>query len=262
MPPFWVGTGWKMNLTRADAAAYAAALRASAVPTRADLRLFVLPPFTALATAADTLAETPVLVGAQTMHWAESGAHTGEISAAMLVECGASLVELGHSERRADAGETDERIGWKVRRALDSGLRPLICVGETRLERQAGAAAETVVRQVRLALRDVAAGELAQCLIAYEPVWAIGASGTACAPADAAPVHAAIRTAVQGAANGAATPPILYGGSVGPDNCAALAAEPRIEGLFVGRAAWRPEGLLAIAETALAARRTALAAAP
>ena len=255
MPPFWVGTGWKMNLTRPQAAGYAATLCASPLLAASDLRLFIIPPFTALATAADALAGTPVLVGAQNMHWADSGAHTGEISADMIVECGAHLVELGHSERRAGAGETDEQIGWKVRRALTAGLRPLVCVGETRLEREAGAAAETVVRQVRLALRDVAAAELRLCLIAYEPVWAIGTAGTPCTPGDAAPVHAAIRAALRGLADGAAIPPILYGGSVGPDNCAALAAEPQIDGLFVGRAAWRPDGLLTIAQTALDARR-------
>lgn len=255
MTPFWVGTGWKMNHTRADGAAYAATLRASDLPGTPGLHLFVCPPFTALSTVAEALGDCPVRVAAQNIHWAAAGAHTGDISAAMVAECGATMVELGHSERRADAGETDAQIGRKVRAALDAGLAPLLCVGETRSERDAGAAAETVVRQLRLGLREVAPAELGRCIVAYEPVWAIGEGGTACSPQDAASVHAALHAGLKAMADGADRPPVLYGGSVTLENCCALAAEPLIDGLFVGRAAWRADGLLAIAEAAVAVRR-------
>ncbi|MCB9958040.1 MAG: triose-phosphate isomerase [Rhodospirillaceae bacterium] len=256
MAPFWVGTGWKMNHTRADAAAYAATLRASPLPRAPGLQLFVCPPFTALATVADGLGDCPVKVAAQNIHWAAAGAHTGEISAAMVADCGATMAELGHSERRHDIGETDEEIGRKVRAALDAGLIALLCVGETRLERRAGAAIEATVRQLKLGLGDVAADELKRCLVAYEPVWAIGEGGVPCSPADAASVHAALRAAMAEKAGAVGVvPPVLYGGSVNLENCRALAAEPEIDGLFVGRAAWQAEGLLAVAEAALEVRR-------
>ena len=256
MAPFWVGTGWKMNHTRADAAAYAATLRASPLPRAPDLRLFVCPPFTALATVVDALGDCPVRVAAQNIHWAAAGAHTGDISATMVAECGATMAELGHSERRHTIGETDEEIGRKVRAALDAGLIALLCVGETGLERQAGAAAEANLRQLKLGLRDVAANELGRCIVAYEPVWAIGEGGVPCSPADAAAVHGALRAALKEKAGGAGTvPPVLYGGSVNLQNCRELAAEPEIDGLFIGRAAWRAGGLLAVAEAALAVRR-------
>jgi triosephosphate isomerase len=242
---FWLGTGWKMNKTRAEALAYCGTLRAA--PDLADLplRLFVLPPFTALAEVAAALGATPVLVGAQNCHWAEAGAWTGEISAGQVKDCGAALVELGHSERRAHFGETDAAINLKVKAVLAHGMMPLVCVGETALERDLDAAAVTVARQARMALAGIGATDLDRVLLAYEPVWAIGEGGEPATPAYAASIHAAIKQAVTDQAGRPV--PVLYGGSVNPANAAALAAEPDIDGLFVGRAAWQPEGLLDLA---------------
>lgn len=242
---FWLGTGWKMNKTRAEALAYAAALRATSDLGDLPLRLFVLPPFTALAEVAAALGEIPVLVGAQNCHWAESGAWTGEISAGQVKDCGATLVELGHSERRTHFGETDAAINRKVKAVLAHGMIPLVCVGETAEERQLDAAAVTVARQARMALSGIAASDLDRVLLAYEPVWAIGEGGEPATPAYAAAIHAAIKQAVTDLAGRPV--PVLYGGSVNPGNAAALAAEPEIDGLFVGRAAWQPEGLLGLA---------------
>ena len=242
---FWLGTGWKMNKTRTQAAAYSATLRAAPDLATLPLQLFVLPPFTALAEVAAALAATPIMVGAQNCHWAAAGAWTGEISAGQVKDCGAVLVELGHSERRAHFGETDALINAKVKAALAAGLTPLVCVGETAAERDLGAASVTVARQARMALSGLAADDAARVLLAYEPVWAIGEGGLPATPAYANAIQGAIKQAVTDLLGSA--PPVLYGGSVNPDNAEALAAEPDIDGLFVGRAAWQAEGLLGLA---------------
>jgi L-erythrulose 1-phosphate isomerase len=243
--PFWLGTGWKMNKTRAEAAAYAATLRAAPDLASLPLQFFVLPPFTALAEVAAALESTPVMVGAQNCHWAEAGAWTGEISAGQVADCGAILVELGHSERRAHFGETDALINAKVKAALAAGLTPLVCVGETAEERDLDAAAVTVARQARMALSGLAPADAARVLLAYEPVWAIGDGGEPATPAYAGAIQGAIKSAVLDLAG--QSPTVLYGGSVNPANAEALAAEPEIDGLFVGRAAWQAEGLLGLA---------------
>ena len=242
---FWLGTGWKMNKTRTQAAAYSATLRAAPDLATLPLQLFVLPPFTALAEVAAALAATPIMVGAQNCHWAAAGAWTGEISAGQVKDCGAVLVELGHSERRAHFGETDALINAKVKAALAAGLTPLVCVGETAEERDLDAASVTVARQARMALSGLAADDAARVLLAYEPVWAIGEGGLPATPAYANAIQGAIKQAVTDLLGSA--PPVLYGGSVNPDNAEALAAEPDIDGLFVGRAAWQAEGLLGLA---------------
>ncbi|MEZ5862106.1 MAG: triose-phosphate isomerase [Geminicoccaceae bacterium] len=243
---FWLGTGWKMNKTRAEARAYAEALRAAPGLNELPLRLFVLPPFTALAEVAAALAGSGVMVGAQNCHWASAGAWTGEISAPQIAECGAALVELGHSERRAHFGETDVAINAKVKAVLAAGLRPLVCVGETAEERALDAATVTVARQARMALAGVAAADLDRVLLAYEPVWAIGEgrrAGLARLCADA--IHGALQNAVLDL-HGRAVP-VLYGGSVNAANAEALAGRAAIDGLFVGRAAWTVEGLIGLA---------------
>ena len=242
--PMWIGTGWKMNHLRAASRAYADALLASGVGRLQGIQPFVFPPSTVLAEVADALSGSGVLGGAQTMHWAESGAYTGEISAAMVRDCGASLVELGHSERRALFNETDPHVNLKVHSALTHGLRPLVCVGETAEERNLNAATDTVSRQLRIALAGVGADDLTSVIIAYEPVWAIGETGTPATPDEAEAMHRHIRDVLSDL--GAEDVPMLYGGSVNFDNAVALAAQPAIDGLFIGRAAWRAEGLIAI----------------
>jgi len=240
LQPFWIGTGWKMNKTVAEARAYVAELLRHPLPKRDDLSLFVVPPFTALAAVREALGDAPVLLGAQNMHWAEAGACTGEISAPMLCELGVDLVELGHSERRAACGETDAALNAKVATALRHGLRPLLCVGDMAEERDAGASAEAVVRQVKLAFAGLDAEALGRCLVAYEPVWAIGEHGTAAEPRHVTEVHGAIRRAL-----GERTTkrmPILYGGSVSAANAVAFAVAGEVDGLFIGRAAWTGQG--------------------
>ncbi|MEZ5666501.1 MAG: triose-phosphate isomerase [Alphaproteobacteria bacterium] len=249
---FWVGTSWKMNKTLAEAEAFADALLRAPRPDDPSLVRFVIPPFTAVREVKRRLAGSDVLVGAQTMHWDDSGAWTGEISPVMLRDCGADLVELGHSERRTHFGETDEAIGRKVAAALRHGLVPLVCIGETAAEKDRGATASVLERQVHGALAGVDALAAGTVLLAYEPVWAIGAGGVPASPDYAQAQHALIRR-IAAEACGAALP-VLYGGSVTLENCAALAARPAIDGLFVGRAAWDAEGYLAIVDRAAAAR--------
>ncbi len=241
----WVGTSWKMNKTLGEARAFAQVLRGidwGSAPY-AGVRPFVIPPFTALATVCEALRGTPVLVGAQTMHWEDAGAWTGEISPPMLRDCGATLVELGHSERRAYFAETDEAINRKVAAALRHGLRPLICVGENAAERRAGREGAVLRRQVEEALRDIPAEHARNVLIAYEPVWAIGRDGTPAEPGYVAATIGALRAAMPAPFAAAS---LLYGGSVDAANAATYAGLDGVDGLFVGRAAWEVEGFLRI----------------
>ncbi len=232
----WVGTGWKMNHLRSDAEGYARTIRG--LETR--LEVFVVSPFTVLYRVCELLRGSRVKVGAQNMHWEERGAFTGEISPPMVKDCGAQLVELGHSERRAEFGETDFTVNKKVLSALRHGLRPLICVGETAQEKEWGVAGEYVARQVKIALHGVGQRDIAQVILAYEPVWAIGERGTPAAPTYASAIHGLMRRTISelyGTA-AAACVPILYGGSVNASNAVPFVQQPDVDGLFIGRAAW------------------------
>jgi len=239
----WVGTSWKMNKTLSEARKFAEDLRGAALDPR--IQPFVVPPFTAVREVKAMLADTPVKVGAQNMHWADQGAWTGEISPAMLTDCGLDLVELGHSERRAHFGETDETVGLKTEAAVRHGLIPLICIGETAEEKDAGRADAVLKAQVEGALgRLDTAQKASPILLAYEPVWAIGDKGTPASP-DYADDRQAQILAVAEAITGRRLP-CLYGGSVNPDNCEALFTRPSIDGLFIGRSAWSVDGYLGI----------------
>ncbi|MEQ1943770.1 triose-phosphate isomerase [Mesorhizobium sp. VNQ89] len=244
-PPRWVGTSWKMNKTRAEALAFAEAL-ASAMPgVDAAIQPFIVPPFTCVREVKAALGGTRVKVGAQNMHWEDAGAWTGEISAPMLVDCGLDLVELGHSERRSNFGETDRTVGLKVAAALRHGLVPLVCVGETLAERDAGRADAVLEQQVRGALEFADGGQAAgSILFAYEPVWAIGVNGIPATAAYAGQRHRSIADLTGTILKSRC--PVLYGGSVNRDNAAELIVEPGIDGLFIGRAAWDVEGYLDI----------------
>jgi triosephosphate isomerase len=179
------------------------------------------------------------------MHWADSGAWTGEISPLMLTDCHLDMVELGHSERRAHFGETDETVGLKVEAAVRHGLIPLICIGETLAEREAGRASEVLHSQVRGALGKLGTEQrTAQILLAYEPVWAIGDGGTP-ATSDYADARQAEISAVAEDVLGRRIP-CLYGGSVNPGNCEELIRCPHVDGLFIGRSAWKVEGYIDI----------------
>ena len=179
------------------------------------------------------------------MHWADAGAWTGEISPLMLTDCGLDIVELGHSERREHFGETDETVGLKTEAALRHGLTPLICIGETESEKEAGQADAVLARQVEGALGRLNDAQKAMpILFAYEPVWAIGEGGK---PASASYADARQARIIELArAITGRTVPCLYGGSVNPGNCEELIACPHVDGLFIGRSAWHVEGYLDI----------------
>lgn len=242
MKQVWIGTSWKMNKTLAEAQAFARGLPAQGP---AGIQRFVIPPFTAVREVKAMLAATSVKVGAQNMHWAEDGAWTGEISPLMLKDCGLDIVELGHSERREFFGETDETVGLKTEAAVRHGLIPLICIGETLAQREAGQAQPVLEAQVRGALGKLApAQKSATILLAYEPVWAIGANGIP-ATSDYADARQAEIIAVAEDVLGRKVP-CLYGGSVNPGNCEELIQCPHIDGLFIGRSAWNLEGYIDI----------------
>ena len=248
----WIGTNWKMHKTLAECVAFAEALEALLPEVDPRIQPFIIPPFTGVREVKKTLAHTRVVVGAQNMHWADQGAWTGEISPVMLTDCGLDLVELGHSERRTHFAETDEAVGRKTEAAVRHGLIPLICVGETLAEREPGRASDVLAAQVSGALQFLSGdAREAEILLAYEPVWAIGEKGIP-ASADYADKQQAL---VKEVASGLLprTPPVLYGGSVNPQNTAELIGQPNIDGLFVGRSAWEPKGFAEIMRIAAAA---------
>lgn len=235
----WIGTGWKMNKTRAGAMTWCDAVIGE-IPD--GVRLFVLPPFTCLRDVAEKLVGSGITVGAQNVHWDDAGAWTGEVSGSMLRDCGAQIVEIGHSERRTHFGETDATVGRRVEAALRHDLLPLICIGETAAERDAGAAAHVLERQLRAALSSAAGAEV---VVAYEPVWAIGTNGVPADPDVAEERHCQI-AALAGDITGRPVP-VLYGGSVTPANAEGFLNCPSVSGLFVGRAAWKAQGFLDLA---------------
>ena len=243
-----VGTGWKMNIAAADVQHYAAALRHHLHEiAHAHVELFVLPPFTSLHAARAAFAGSAVGIGGQNMHWEPSGAWTGEISASMLVEAGCRYVELAHSERLAHFGETYERARLKVDAALAAGLTPILCIGESGEDKRTGHSDQALAAQLRTVLDRRADDEVASIVLAYEPRWAIGQSRAA-EPEYVARRLAALR-GLLGEAYGEAAASgtrIVYGGSVSPDNGAELIAIDDVDGLFVGRAAWTPEGFAAM----------------
>ncbi|TCL90701.1 triosephosphate isomerase [Rhizobium sp. PP-WC-2G-219] len=241
----WVGTSWKMNKTLAEALAFADGLAAADLDSHPRVQRFIVPPFTAMRQVKERLAGTSVKVGAQNMHWDNGGAWTGEISPVMLNDCNLDLVEIGHSERREFFNETDTAVGLKTAAAVRHGLTPLVCIGETLAQREAGQADNILRFQVEGALSQLEGAEkAATILIAYEPVWAIGVNGIPATMDYASSRHEKI-AAVASDCLGRAVP-ILYGGSVNPQNCADLIRQPAIDGLFIGRSAWTVEGYLDI----------------
>ncbi len=245
--PLFAGN-WKMFRTAGEAAQLAANVRRGleASPVEADVVL--APPFTALAAAAQALAGSSIGLAAQNMHGEKEGAFTGEISPVMLKDAGCTYVILGHSERRQFFGETDEGVARKGRAALDHGLTPILCVGESLAERESDRTMEVVERQLERALRGLSPDEAGRAVIAYEPVWAIG-TGRVATPEQAQDVHRFIRRQVSGShgAPVAAAMRILYGGSVKPDNAAGLMAQADIDGALVGGASLDAAGFVSIA---------------
>jgi triosephosphate isomerase len=241
-----IAGNWKMHKNLEEARALVRGIR-EGLPQDAAADVLVAPPFTALPAAVEAARGSAVAVAAQNAHFELKGAFTGEISPAMLVDAGCSHVILGHSERRQLFGETDEGVARKAVAALAHGLVPIICVGETLDEREAGQTDAVVERQIERALRELTPDQVAGSVIAYEPVWAIG-TGRAATPEQAQEVHAGIRRQVSGSHGEAvaAALRILYGGSVKPDNARVLLGQADIDGALVGGACLEAASFLAI----------------
>ncbi len=228
-----IAGNWKMHKTLAEARALAREI-VQGVDRNARAEVVLAPPYTALAAVAAELAASPVLLAAQDTFWEEKGAFTGAIAPGMLADVGCTYVIVGHSERRQHFGDTDNAVNRKLKAVLAAGLRPIVCVGETLAEREAGRTFDVVETQVRQGLAGFPAPEWQRLVIAYEPVWAIGTGKTA-TPEQAQEVHRLIRGLLPAVA-GTDTIRILYGGSVTPDNAATLLSEPDINGALVGGA--------------------------
>jgi len=242
-----VAGNWKMNLDRAQAADLARAV-AGRQAEAAGVELVLCPPAPYLGVVGAEVGASGVAVGGQNMHDKASGAFTGEVAPPMLLDLGCRYVILGHSERRTLFGETDATVNAKTKAALAAGLTPIVCVGETLEEREAGRTSQVVTTQVQGSLAGLSAGDLGRVVIAYEPVWAIG-TGKVATPAQAQEVHALIRGLLAGLSSPAvaATIRIQYGGSVKPDNAADLAVQPDIDGALVGGASLKADDFLGIA---------------
>jgi triosephosphate isomerase (TIM) len=243
----YLAANWKMHKTVAEAAAFVDALLPRIAATQHDV--VICPPFTALTAVVERRYGTAVKVAAQNMHEAGSGAFTGEVSAPMLVELDVEAVVLGHSERRQHFGETDEALAGKVPAALAAGLEPILCVGESEEARDADQTKGVLERQLQTDLAGVESVRLAEVVIAYEPIWAIGTGRTA-TPEQAQDACAFIRDVMRERGAAADSVRILYGGSVKPANAAELLAQPDIDGALVGGASLDPEEFAAIVEAA------------
>jgi triosephosphate isomerase (TIM) len=231
-----IAGNWKMFKGPAEAGAFCRALRDADL---GDVDVVVCPPYVSLAEAVQALAGTEIAVAAQNVHWAQEGAFTGEISPAMLRELGVYGTIVGHSERRQLFGETDETVVKRVNAALEHGLQVIACVGETEAEREAGETEAVLRRQVEAIVNGVP--ETDELVLAYEPVWAIGTGKTA-TPEIAQEAHAFVKTILD--------LPVLYGGSVKPENAAELAAQPDVDGALVGGASLDVESFAAICRAA------------
>jgi triosephosphate isomerase (TIM) len=237
---------WKMNHGVAEARAFARKFLAltSAVEGR---RLWFFPPAVSIAALTQAMQDRKdVTIGAQNVHWEPKGAYTGGISIPMIMEAGARLTLVGHSERRHLFGETDEQVGRKTRAALAAGITPLVCVGETLAERDGGRTEQVIVRQMGSVLAALKPDDWSGVVLAYEPVWAIG-TGKNATPDDAAQIHELIRMELSRKQVGARVP-ILYGGSVSPANVASLLSRPQLDGVLVGGASLTPESWAEVIE--------------
>lgn len=240
----FIAGNWKMNGSLAANAVLLTGLRSSLGNANCDVAVCVPAPY--LAQCRDALGGSPIRWGGQDLSIHESGAFTGEVSAAMLLDFGSRYVIVGHSERRTLHGETDQLVAKKTVRALDSGLIPIVCIGETLQEREAGQTEAVVCRQLDAVLSALSQEQAARLVLAYEPVWAIGTGKTA-TPAMAQEVHALLRKCLQEKSPAAAQQVnILYGGSMKPDNAAELLAMPDIDGGLIGGAALKAADFLAI----------------
>jgi triosephosphate isomerase len=241
-----IAGNWKMHLNRTEAVALAQAVAAASTGLT-DREVMVAPSYLSLAAVKEAVTDSPVRVAAQNVAWEEQGAFTGEVSPPMLQDVGADMVIIGHSERRHVFGEDDVMINRRLRGALQFGLSPILCVGETLEEREQEKTFTVIEEQLRQGLKDVQADQMEQVVVAYEPVWAIGTGKTA-TKEQAQEVHAFIRStlAVLYEKTLADSVRILYGGSVKPENIDSLMAQPDVDGALVGGAALQAESFARI----------------
>jgi len=251
-PPFIAGN-WKMHATLAEARALVSEI-VKASPELCPARLVVIPPFTALNEASKLVQRSPVAVGGQDVYWEDKGAFTGEISGLMLKDAGCAFALVGHSERRQFFGETDKTVNRKIRAALRHGLSPIVCIGESLEEREAGKTMARIRSSLDEGLREMTREDMERIVLAYEPIWAIGTGRTA-TPGQAEEVHAFIRNGLEEKHGNptAACAIILYGGSVKPGNAYSLFKEKNIDGFLVGGASLEAESFIQIAKEALRA---------
>jgi triosephosphate isomerase len=249
----YIAGNWKMFKTVAETRAFVQKLLAQ-LPMNNGVEVAIAAPFTALAAAVEAVADSDLKVLAQNMHQEAEGAYTGEVSARMLVEVGVDGVLLGHSERRQHNNETDRALQEKVPAALEAGLQPMLCVGETEEEREAGDTQRKLRHQVQEALEKVPVERIGDVVIAYEPIWAIG-TGLVATAETAQDAVSFIRALVGDRSQDAAERVrVLYGGSVKPDNAAEILSQPDVDGALVGGASLDPSGLVEIVKAASAGR--------
>ncbi len=251
-PPFIAGN-WKMYMTVPETRALLDSI-AKAAPDLGTARIVVIPPFTALAEATRLLADSPIALGAQNLFWEDKGAFTGEVSGPLLADIGCRYVVIGHSERRRLFGETDGTVNRRLGAALRSGLIPILCIGETLEERDAGQTLARVKTQFDGGLEGIPPENFRKVVLAYEPVWAIGTGRTA-TPGQAEEVHAGLRKKIaeKYGKEAASYAIILYGGSVKPANSFSLFREKNIDGFLVGGASLEAESFISIVKEAMKA---------
>ncbi|NLC65353.1 MAG: triose-phosphate isomerase [Clostridium sp.] len=240
MKKIYLGTNTKMYKSIKDSIDFVTTLAENTKDIPRDkIELFVIPSYTSIGPARDSVEKELITIGAQNMHWAQEGQFTGEISPVMLKEVGTEIIELGHSERRHKMGELDIDINKKLVSALNNDLRPLLCIGETKEQKDAGDAVKTLRIQLKVGLDGVKKEDISKIMIAYEPVWAIGVEGIPASPEYAEEIHKEIRTMlIEILGEKAKEIPILYGGSVNNDNFSDLIDKDEVDGLFIGRSAW------------------------
>lgn len=243
MKKLFFGSNLKMYKGIKDTAEYLQRLSACTKEiSRDEMELFIIPSFTSLPEAVKSVEQSEIRIGAQNMCWEEEGQFTGEISPRMLEEMGVRLVMIGHSERRHVFGESNQEENKKVLASLRHGFQTLLCIGETAEEKQYGTAEEVLRIQLKTGLYGVEKKMLKNLWIAYEPVWSIGVNGTPATAEYAGMIHAAIKTTLKELFGWEGEQiPVLYGGSVNPQNAEELIVDPSIDGLFVGRSAWKAE---------------------
>lgn len=246
-----VAANWKMNGSSELVRELVPAIRESAVALDNAVEVVIMPPSLYLGGVKGELSGSAVSLGIQNVARWQQGAYTGEVSAGMAADVGCDYALIGHSERRQLFGETDEVIAEKVGQVLQSGLKVMLCVGETLEEREAGDAEAVVCRQAEVALKEVSGADAGRVVIAYEPVWAIGTGETATAD-DAQAMHRALRARLSGLGFAANEMSLLYGGSVKPDNAGALFAQPDIDGGLIGGASLKAKDFIAICQAAKA----------